>query len=94
VGERKCWGSTACMAATGGVRAEEGVAWRVWEKAAGEIKAAACRGATRGLCGEQEVALVRLQQRRAAVKSGSGRWRQRGKAGRGQRGSEKRRRWG
>jgi hypothetical protein len=51
-----------------------GVAWRVWKKAAGRIKAAAGRGATRGVCGEQEVALVRLQRWRAAAKSGSGRW--------------------
>jgi hypothetical protein len=74
VGERQCWGSTACMVATGGVRAETGVAWRMWEKAAGEIKAAASRGATCGVCGEQEVVLVRSQRRRAAAKSGSGGW--------------------
>jgi hypothetical protein len=55
-------------------RAEAGVAWRVWKKAAGRIKAAAVRGATCGVCGEQEVALVRLQRRRAVAKSGSGRW--------------------
>jgi hypothetical protein len=62
------------MATTGGVRAEAGVAWRVWKKAAGRIKAVVVRGATLGVCGEQEVALVRLQRRRAAAKSGSGRW--------------------
>jgi hypothetical protein len=61
VGERQCWGSTACMAATGGVRAEAGVAWHVWKRATGRTKAAAGWGAMRGVCGEQEVALVRLQ---------------------------------
>jgi hypothetical protein len=81
-GRETLLGSTACMAATGEVRAEAGVAWRAKKKAAGRAMAAAGRGATRGVAKKQEVARIQLpdgeRRRRTARADG----RRRGTAGR------------
>jgi hypothetical protein len=94
VGERQCWGSTARMAATDGVQAEVGVAWRMKKKATGRAKAAAGRGATRGVCQETGGGTDQF----AATANGSGGRLgqiagQRGKAGGSQRGLGERWRW-
>jgi hypothetical protein len=94
VGERQCWGSTARMVATDGVRAGAGVAWRAKKKIAGRAKAVAGWGATRGFCRETGGG---ADQFAATASGGGGRLGQiagqRGKAGRGQRGSGERWSW-